>query len=151
MTYFAIRMTHVVFHNNFYPFFSLQNLSSPWHGSEMWKLIFIHKDMNSKGRQNIGFDKHSLAGGKEGYFHLKKYYILSTAININEFRRTLYWVRIISNYVHFYQCKVANKTILALQNSKHCFKNKNLEQTLSKSTPLRKSTLWNLISWMLTM
>lgn len=57
--------------------------------------------------------------------------ILSFAININEFKKNfLYWVKIISNYVHFYQCKVANKTILALQNSKALFKNKNLEQAL---------------------
>lgn len=43
--------------------------------------------MNSKGRQNIGFDKYYIAGGKEGFFDLKKYCILSAFININELRK----------------------------------------------------------------
>lgn len=72
------------------------------------------------------------------YFHLTEYCTLSVAININEIRRNLDQVRIINNYVHFHQGKIANKTILELQKNKCCFKNINLEQMLSKSTPLRK-------------
>lgn len=74
--------------------------------------------MNSKGRQNIGFDKHYIPGGKEGFFDLKKYCILSALLILMSLGRNLHQGRIINNCVHPAQCKVANKTISAWQKSK---------------------------------